>query len=289
MHNFELTLGLPHTNHRGFSESALMMYAGHFQWTAIAHALGCPLSDLRTREGSEVYAAFYFIETSIPERTPLETFNLDDTLQFSVALRAFKTIAVEGQLTFDRRPGDESPTGDVPRIRFGNIFITPVRGNSLLRVAPPAGVAFTGVPVLPNDENPYHLTRAAAESGALGLIDQAWAPAGTFEHSYTLDVDRDTNGAGLVYFARYVTFMQSAERFALREAGKLGPGAYLSLRHRRIAYYANADPGDALSIVVSLYRDAATAGRMGVRYTVTRREDGQRICLSEAVKEIVDE
>ena len=56
------------------------------------------------------------------------------------------------------------------------------------------------------------------------------------EHRYPIDVDRDTNGAGLVYFANYVAFMDTAERLALD-----GVAPERSLRHRRIAYYGNAD------------------------------------------------
>jgi hypothetical protein len=63
---YDLTLGLPHTNHRGLSEPLLLMQAGHFQWTSIAAATGGPLSRLRTASGGEVYAAFYYIEERLP-------------------------------------------------------------------------------------------------------------------------------------------------------------------------------------------------------------------------------
>ena len=63
---YDLTLGLPHTNHRGLSEPLLLMHAGHFQWMSIAAATGGPLSRLRTASGGEVYAAFYYIEERFP-------------------------------------------------------------------------------------------------------------------------------------------------------------------------------------------------------------------------------
>ena len=62
---YDLTLGLPHTNHRFFAEHLLMKYAGHFQWQSIAAAAGLPLSSLRTAAGGEVYASFYYIETIV--------------------------------------------------------------------------------------------------------------------------------------------------------------------------------------------------------------------------------
>jgi len=277
-YTYDLTLGLPHTNHRFFSEHLLMKYAGHFQWQSIAAAAGLPLSRLRTTAGGEVYASFYYIETIVPASAPLESFRLDDTVRFSVALRAFKNIAFEGRLHFDRpeRLGDASPS-----IRFANIFITPEKGNSRLRVAPPAQADFRELPPLPNEDNPYHLTRAASESGTLGLIDDAWSIVTERRHRYPIDVDRDTNGAGLVYFANYVAFMDTAERLALD-----GAAPERSLRHRRIAYYGNADVADTLSIDVSVLRGDAHPNALAFRYKIVRDEDGETICLSEAIKAV---
>jgi len=296
---YELTLGLPHTNHRGLSEPLLLMYAGHFQWMSIADATGGPLSRLRTASGGEVYAAFYYIEERIPATTPLESFGLDDVVRFVITLRSFKNIAVEGRVVFDRPARLSDPAAveaalapgatDVPHpfIRFGNIFVTPVKGNSLLRVAPPASADFSRLPPLPNDDNPYHLTRAAAAGRGLGVLDHRWSPAGSFEHRYQIDVERDTNGAGLVYFANYAHFMETAERLALMELALPIPTDLLgrrSLSHRRIAYYGNADVSDTIDVRVTVLRDPASTQSLGFRYAIERHEDGQTICLSEAVK-----
>jgi len=298
---YDLMLGLPHTNHRGLSEPLLLMQAGHFQWTSIAAATGRPLSRLRTASGGEVYAAFYYIEERLPPATPLEAFRLDDVVRFAIALRSFKNIAVEGRVVFDRpeRLSDLARVDaslapdatDVPHpfIRFGNIFVTPVKGNSLLRVAPPAGADFSRLPPLPNDDNPYHVTRAAAEGRGLGVLDDRWSPAGSFEHRYRIDIERDTNGAGLVYFANYAAFMETAERLAFVElALPIQPDLLgrRSLLHRRIAYYGNADVSDTIDIRVTVLLDHGSPRRLGFRYAIERHEDGQTICLSEAVKVI---
>ena len=271
-YTYDLTLGLPHTNHRFFAEQLMLKFAGHFQWQSLAAAAGLPLSSLRTSDGGEVYASFYYIEIIIPEASPLESFRLDDTVRFAISLRAFKNMAFEGLVHFDRpeRLSDTSPL-----IRFANIFITPEQGNSRLRVAPPVQADFHELPPLPNEENPYQITRAASESGSLGLLDDGWQPETTYTHTHPIDVDRDTNGAGLVYFANYVAFMDTAERHAIPQERER------SLRHRRIAYYGNADVNDILTIDVAVFRRDA---QLGFRYTIRRREDGGMICLSEAVK-----
>lgn len=296
---FDLTLGLPHTNHRFFSEHLLLKYAGHFQWQAIAAAAGLPLSTLRTSAGEEVYASFYYIEERIPDGSPLESFRLDETVRFLIALRGFKNIAIEGRIVFERpeRLADatrvqqalapEHVETELPFIRFANIFITPTKGNSRLRVAPPAQADFRDLPPLPNEDNPYQITRTASENGHLELFDGSWTVAGSHEHVYAIDVDRDTNGAGLVYFANYIAFMDSAERLALSAIlGEENRTSLMarSLRHRRIAYYGNADVFDTVKTRVSLLRQESHPRFLGFRYSITREEDGQTICLSEAIK-----
>jgi len=179
---------------------------------------------------------------------------------------------------------------EFPYIRFANIFITPMKGNSRLRVAPPAQANFSGLPPLPNEDNPYQLTRAANESGSLELFDAGWIAAGSFEHRYAIDVDRDTNGAGLVYFANYVVFMDTAERLAIESLSLAEPEAartkQRSLRHRRIAYYGNVDVSDTLAVDVTVFRNDAQPNAIAFRYSIARHEDGERICLSEAIKSL---
>src|SRR3954447_4729889 len=292
-HTYDLTLGLPHTNYRQLSEHLLLKYAGHFQWQAIADAAGMPLSVLRTMQGGEVYASFYYIEERIPESAPLEGFRLDDTVRFIINLRAYKNIAIEGRIVFghpddlndparvEKAAAVENEDRDLPFIHFANIFITPEKGNSRLRVAPPAQADFASLPLLPNEENPFQITRAAEQSGSLGVIDDSWTPIGAYDHRYTIDVDRDTNGAGLVYFANYVAFMDTAERLALRSLGI--DAKTRSLRRRRIAYYGNADVEDTITIHVEVLRSDA---RLGFRFRLVRDEDQQMICLSEAIKTV---
>lgn len=304
-YEYDLRVGLPHTNFRGLSEALLLMHAGHLQWTSIASAAGMPLSQLRTLDGGEVYATFYFIEECLPAHTALEGFGLDDELRFRVSLRAFKNISVEGRIMFDRAgclgldtPDDVDGTGHgaIPNVRhpwihFGNIFITPVQGNSLLRVAPPANADFTRFPPLPNAENPYHITRAAGTSGDLQLLDPGWSELcqeQPFEWRYAIDVDRDTNGAGLVYFANYVSFMESAERHALghwiRDSQRRAVLETRSLRRRRIAYYGNADVSDTVRTRVRLFMHPEHPELIGFRYAIRREQDAALICLAESIK-----
>jgi probable biosynthetic protein (TIGR04098 family) len=281
------------------------MHVGHFHWASIARAIGKPLSSLRTLNGEEVYATYYFIEEHFPDHALVNTFKLDDKLRVAIFLRAFKNIAVEGRLFLDHearlrgsiRGMEDTPPADAvachPYIRFGNIFITPEAGNSRLKVAPPANADFSTLMGLPNEENPYHITKLAQQTGTLGLLDDAWRCVDThqnFDVPYAIDPDRDSNGAGLVYFANYIAFMDFAERAAMR-ANSQHPFsdreiASRVVQRRRIAYYGNASLTDQIRIGVSVFICPQDNRRFGIRYAISRQEDGRLICLSEAVKVI---
>jgi probable biosynthetic protein (TIGR04098 family) len=281
-----LVLGLPHTNRDGLAEHLLLMHAGHLYWSAIARATRRRLSSLRSASGEKIYATFYFIEEDFPSGTPLSTFQVDDELRFVVALRAFKNLAMEGRILFDdarRLPRTARPleAGPHPFIRLASIFTERPSGNRRLRVAPPVDADLSSVPTLPDRDHPFHLTRAAEASGELGLIGEEWArlsehPA---ETRHTVDPDRDTNGAGLLYFATYAIVIGIAERQALN-------GAARDVRSRRLAYYGNAEPNDVLRVTADVFGRKDQPGAVAVRSRVRRDTDDQLICLSEAVLQL---
>jgi probable biosynthetic protein (TIGR04098 family) len=281
-----LVLGLPHTNRDGLAEHLLLMHAGHLYWSAIARATRRKLSSLRSASGEEIYATFYFIEEDFPAGTALSTFQLDDELRFVVALRAFKNLAVEGRIVFDeaRRLARTAPplmAGRHPFMRVATIFTERAAGNRRLKVAAPVDADFSGLPPLPDRDNAFHLTRAAEQSGELGLIGAEWTPlsAHPAETRHTVDPDRDTNGAGLLYFANYAVVINIAEREALNGAGR-------DLRQRRLAYYGNAEPNEVLRITADLFGRNDQSGTVAVRCRVRRDADDQLICLSEAILQL---
>ena len=49
----------------------------------------------------------------------------------------------------------------------------------------------------------------------------------------------------------------------------------------------NADPRDTVRVRLAAYRDPGRADRVGLRATIDRLQDGQLICLSEALKALV--
>lgn len=281
-----LVLGLPHTNRDGLAEHLLLMHAGHLFWSAIARAARRRLSSLRSASGEKIYATFYYIEEDFPAGMPLSTFKVDDELRFVVALRAFKNLAMDGRMLFDearRLPRTVQPiaAGPHPFIRLASIFTERAAGNRRLKIAAPVDADFSGLTPLPDRENAFHVTRAAEQSGELGLIGEEWmrSSAHPAESRYTVDPDRDTNGAGLLYFANYAVILNIAEREALHGIGR-------DLRQRRLAYYGNAEPNEVLRITADVFTRKDQRGAVAVRSRVHRDTDDQLICLSEAILQL---
>jgi len=306
MYTYNLRIGLPLTNYNQLSEHLLIMQAGHFHWTSMAKKFGTPLSKARTSDGREIYATFFYVETKLPGDISLTDYKLDDDITFCSCLREYKGMSVEGQLIFDHSEklvGFSTNTdlntipseiqGKHPFIRFGNIFITPDGGNSSLRVARPANASFSDIEKLPFSENPYNLTRGIDKSGRFGLLDDSelWAEItknASFTVEYEINPDRDSNGAGLTYFANYFAFMDYGERKSLRSNSKIDFSEKninsRTLVCRRTAYFGNVDLTDSIKIKVQLFQNISDDHLLGIKYWISRNKDGALICFSEAIK-----
>ena len=301
--HYSLTVGLPHTNFRNLAERKLLMEAGNFFWRALGEAIGRPVSQLRSATGEPVYATIFFVEERVPVGQGLETFRLDDRLRFYVGLRFFGNRGVEARVMFDRDerftaaydPASSWHEGEAlshPAVRFGSLFASVDRQRQALVPVPPVHVSCDGLPQLPMEEHPAHITRQAQQTGHLDLIPEYWValdPTGASETKYAIDPDRDTNAAGLVYFASYVAWLEMGERQAIplpTSTGNPYTRDTVSVRRllrRRIAYYGNASMSDQVTIAARRFAPPDDRQTLGLRYRVTRETDGALLCLSEAL------
>lgn len=298
---YALTVGLPQTNYRNLAEAKLLMEACNFFWRGLGEAIQCPVAQLRSAQGDPVYATIAFVEERFPMDRTLQTFHLDDRLRCLLRIRAIKNLATECLMMFDREdrlaaPLDAALSFDgappYPVVRFGSIFAAPGPGNGRLKLTVPANATFQDLAALPLEDNPIQVTRRAQETGRLDVIPPNWvsldadAPP---EVSYTIDPDRDTNAAGLVYFANYIAFLEMGERSALPRASAWphpstsADPAGRQLLHRRVAYFENAGLSDRVAISVSRFASPTRPDQLGLRYQLVRASDRKLICLSEAL------
>ena len=294
--SYPLTIGLPQTNHRNFSETSLLMEAGHCFWQALGDAIGRPVSQLRAADGTPVYAVMYFVEERFPDDRTLGSFRLDDRLRFHVALRAMGAMATEARVIFDREDRfahgwDLDEEGTHPAVRFGSVFGGLQSRTRRLTPAAPVNADLSRLPALALEAYPSRLTREAQTSGRLGLIDADWPSLdldGPARATYRIDPDRDTNATGLVYFANFARMLEAAERIAIPRPSRQETFCSAPIRERqvlirRIAYYGAPGSSDAIAIEVARCSVPERPGVMALRYRLSREEDAQLIGLSEAL------
>ena len=95
------------------------------------------------------------------------------------------------------------------------------------------------------------------------------------------------NGAGLVYFANFISFLDYAERESLRQEG--APEALLDTRStywRRIGYFGNSNANDRLQITITSRVGELNSHTMVMSfdYQLRRCSDQKKIVVSSARK-----
>jgi probable biosynthetic protein (TIGR04098 family) len=286
-HRFELELGMPHLGRNNLSESTLFKEIGHHRWKTIEALAHAPSAEWRDSHGARIYATFYFVEIDCPPARPLSHYGENQVLRFDSDLAHFGRTQLDGHYHLDG--------GQDMRLRACNVFVVQEDGPSRLRITPPQNLDYSQIRALATQPDARHMCRHAREIGSFFGPEEDDVPLfdGRRAFRYQLDADRDLNGAGLVYFANFIAFLDLAERRILGDGPDGLPEEVLDQRstyRRMIGYYGNARSTDSLAIEISA-RARVIAGEprqllldLGIDYTVTRESDGRLIVVSSARK-----
>ncbi|MFJ8435929.1 LnmK family bifunctional acyltransferase/decarboxylase [Kitasatospora sp. NPDC094019] len=135
----------------------------------------------------------------------------------------------------------------------------PGSNRGLAEVAPP-DFAHTELPRLPGRYSPRTFVGRAREAGSFHTEDpRDLVPAGPARSvEYVLDVTRDLNGAGLVYFAAYFSIFDTAVHGLWRSLGR-SDRSFLRRRvvDQKLGYFGNADPGAVFTVSLRRWHDRA--------------------------------
>jgi probable biosynthetic protein (TIGR04098 family) len=284
---FTFELGMPHLGRNNLSESALFKAIGNDRWKQIQTAGKVPTALIQDDAGSRLYATFFFLEVNYTPEHPLAAHGENETIQFSTDLSHYGQVYLDGRHCLTAAPEFW--------VRSSNVFIYQERGPSKLSMSIPANMDFSEIPELPTQPDSLTLCRLARSRGSFfdPEPDDVDVFAGEREFVYRLDADRDLNGAGLVYFANFISFLDVAERGVLANLEHEIPPTVLDARstyRRRVGYYGNAQSTDSLKIRVKTRMRAlpsAQHGRvidMGFDYRITRASDEKEILISSARK-----
>lgn len=308
-----IRVGMPQLDAGGLSESWLLRHAGDLQWEAIGRRLGVSTDEIRGEGGERLYPTVVAVRGRYP--ASLAAVRENDVLDTSVEVVPTGRACACGRIVTrfagsERQPdrdrdghgvgardgaGATAPGEQLLGLELLTTFAVRDGASGGLRMRPPgqalaqrwsapeglppaiarrARAARRGEPVDDAFAGPA-LARAAGGGSSLGAIDYEPSPYA------------DYNGAGLLYFASYVTIADTAERqlvrrLSLAEGPDTAAGSPLadwalvtSAVRRDVYYYENLALGGSLTATLLGFERETGAVTTHVR--LSRARDGRRM------------
>ncbi|MGA3078583.1 MAG: Pnap_2097 family protein [Bryobacteraceae bacterium] len=263
-----MRLGMPQLALGGLSESWLLMECGHRHWTLLERMLGVEARGMHDDRGCRMYASFVAVHesgASLAHFQEADEIVLESRIAALTSKRALSShfITGHGQVRIDMisafvrkaRPSD-TDTEVLHGAEWNWPGIRPLR---------PMAEIDSSLPALDRQ------VRRGFDGVYMGL---SLEPSGQSQAFVCRPCPAiDFNGVGLLYFARYIDFVDRAEWECMHTAAS----AHLVTVERRIFYFANLSPGD--SVKIELVGGPASLGRMEHLSRVSRRSDGRQMAL----------
>jgi probable biosynthetic protein (TIGR04098 family) len=276
--DYEFTIGMPHMVPNRLSEVELLKCLGAFQWESIARRLGRPSSEIVNGQHERLYASFVNVELSFPPDRGLDSFEEGARVSLRNRVSAYARRFVEGMFVFDSAPIPEAETVAIatrqdlarsgrPWAYMTNAFVARAGSNSKLRVFEPEGMDTAGFPSLltpPSGIAEHQVAQGRGLAGLSGAAPEGVPVLGTgLPLEYPILPESDLNGAGLLYFARYVSIANYGVRRFLAEqlARPVSSPLVECLSTERLTtyYFQNADAFDSVRIFVTAWLDPRPA------------------------------
>ena len=269
-HEFGFNVGMPHmAAGEKLSEVEFLKTLALYQWESIARLLGRQPRDIATDSGERLYGSVIDFQMSLGRHSP-ESLGEGADVFVRNRISVFANRFVEGLFGFDDAPIPDSDLAKIasledlraqerPWAYMTNAFIARMGGNARLKIYVPSGMdALDGEPLASSPPG-IEDQRVAQATGEMAEFDETpkrriepARNAGPIE--YQILWESDVNGAGLVYFARYVAMANYVERMFLRDQLDVPLTSqlvmYLSCERRRVFYFANASPEETVDLQV---------------------------------------
>jgi len=264
------TVGMPNMAPDQLSEVELLKLFAEFQWEQIGQALDCPPHLLASEEGERLYPSVIQFEEHFGSDSTIAQFREGDPVHARGHTRFYAKHFVEGWALFDKKPVSadaiaaiESPADLTAHggtwISMTNAMVARFVDNSRLKTLSPAGMAEKDV--VTTSEKPSGIAQheAVLQTGEVEPFYSAdrlreIVPDDPSPIRYGIELENDINGAGLLYFARYVAMMNRAERVFLRERLSRPVSQplvhFLSTWRRRTYIFSNAPETDGVLLHV---------------------------------------
>ncbi|GAB2890605.1 hypothetical protein GCM10027093_27070 [Paraburkholderia jirisanensis] len=264
---------------------------GDWTWEAVSHLCGVNTFRATDAQGEPTYLSFFYYQLIGDQSFHLRVPTFGDRLQvvsrcygfgpesiltvhrLAPAARALPATLSIDEMLHDRRPGclyAQTFNRWIQRGAHG--------GNRDLHSAAPAGFRHEHLERLAPALSPRAAYDAARRAGSFVAHDSALTLRDETVLSYEIDMGRDLNGVGLLYFASYFEIADSALARMWRQLGR-SDASFLErvVPSQRLLFLANADACTALAIRIRRFEDAAGQSAREVFDISIAERDGARV------------
>lgn len=293
MHRYpqlSFTVGMPNMVPDQLSEVELLKIYAEFQWNQLGQALDCPSHLLISDEGERLYASVIQVESRFGRDGNISQYQEGDQVHARGTVQFYAKHFVEGWTLFDKKEIPEETVASIKSkadldaldstwICMTNAMVARLADNSRLKTFSPEGIQNKNVPT--TTEKPIGIVEheRVMQTGNVEPFYDATRltpirPVDASPIPYAIQLENDLNGAGLIYFARYVAMMNYAERIFLSQRLSRPFSQpltrFLSTERRRSYFFANASETDEVMIYCT--GSAVDLGRTPRRPTGLRTE-----------------
>ncbi|MYV54539.1 LnmK family bifunctional acyltransferase/decarboxylase [Streptomyces sp. SID3212] len=271
---------------------------GDWTWETVGSLCDTDVLAARNAEGDPAYLAFFYYRVRGSRVFHLRSPTFGDELDvlsrsFDFGSESVLTVhRISATVKADTPPEPWDPAafhrGPAPgslHVENFNRWVSrrDADSNRGLMTASPPDFHHTRLPALPEEYSPrpvYGRARSLLTFCADPEQEYATVAEG-FTTRYCIDITRDLNGVGLVYFASYFSFVDLA---VLRQWRELGRGDRAFLRRKvidqQLCYAGNADPDSEFEIAVTVRAPRARAGEEIVDVVVRDADSADLIAVS---------
>ncbi len=272
--------------------------AGDWTWQAVADRCGVDPYTAHDSSGAPSYLAFYYVRLrgGVTINPRCLTFGDELTL-----VSGCYDVGARSVLTLHRLARAGGAVPDVDELDLDEFYVRPredclyvetfnqwvgrrrTHSNADLRRSSPVGFSPERLPKIQNRHSPRWICRDARRLGTfrdVGSPDYVLVRDGV-RAVHPVDVTRDLNGVGLVYFASFFAIVDGAVWKLWQLLGR-DERDYLAgqILDYQICYLGNADPGSTLEAEIALWRHRDRAAEEIVDVTLRERGSGRLIAIT---------
>lgn len=271
---------------------------GDWTWDAVTALCGTNVFSAINASGAPTYLAFYYFHMKSSPTIHSTSLTFGDRLEIISTLFDFGSESVltlhrikkEGQCEIPAQPLDleefyDSPRNDCLYVETFNRWIARSRekSNQDLIKSSPVDFKYAHLYSLPDRYSPRLVCGYARTNNTFHDTQspEYVCVVDGFNTEYRIDITRDINGVGLVYFAAYFSIIDGALLKLWKHLGRSGP-SFLNrvVLDHKLCYFGNADVDSLLRIKLRSWRKVGDPGHEVYNTVIEDCETARIIAVS---------